>query len=359
MTRKIILSAGGTGGHIFPAINLMKHFFERGDKVLLVTDIRGNNFIKKYSEFKSYVLRMGTPTNKNFFKKFISFLVIFYSIIKSIIILKKEKPDLILGFGGYVSFPISFASKFFNLPLIVYENNMILGRANKYLASFSKKILVAKKISTNFPEKYKKKTYEVGPILAKNIINYSMNNKKNNKENFVILVLGGSQGAEIFGTVVPPVIKMLKDKGYKIEIIQQCTSVQKRSIIDFYKKNSIKNYVFEFENNILELISSSNLAITRCGASTTAELSHTLTPFIAIPLPNSIDNHQYLNGKYYENNGCCLFLEQKNFNTENLFNLIIQTIKDKNKLENIRQNMKKNYNKNVYINIENEIREFI
>ena len=208
MTRKIILSAGGTGGHIFPAINLMKHFFERGDKVLLVTDIRGNNFIKKYSEFKSYVLRMGTPTNKNFFKKFISFLVIFYSIIKSIIILKKEKPDLILGFGGYVSFPISFASKFFNLPLIVYENNMVLGRANKYLALFSKKILVAKKISTNFPEKYKKKTYEVGPILAKNIINYSMNNKKNNKENFVILVLGGSQGAEIFGTVVPPVIKM-------------------------------------------------------------------------------------------------------------------------------------------------------
>ena len=337
MTRKIILSAGGTGGHIFPAINLMKHFFERGDKVLLVTDIRGNNFIKKYSEFKSYVLRMGTPTNKNFFKKFISFLVIFYSIIKSIIFLKKEKPDLILGFGGYVSFPISFASKFFNLPLIVYENNMILGRANKYLASFSKKILVAKKISTNFPEKY----------------------KKNNKENFVILVLGGSQGAEIFGTVVPPVIKMLKDKGYKIEIIQQCTSVQKRSIIDFYKKNSIKNYVFEFENNILELILSSNLAITRCGASTTAELSHTLTPFIAIPLPNSIDNHQYLNGKYYENNGFCLFLEQRNFNTENLFNLIIQTIKDKNKLENIRQNMKKNYNKNVYINIENEIREFI
>ena len=167
MTRKIILSAGGTGGHIFPAINLMKHFFERGDKVLLVTDIRGNNFIKKYSEFKSYVLRMGTPTNKNFFKKFISFLVIFYSIIKSIIILKKEKPDLILGFGGYVSFPISFASKFFNLPLIVYENNMILGRANKYLASFSKKILVAKKYQQIFLKNTKKRLMKLDQFWLK------------------------------------------------------------------------------------------------------------------------------------------------------------------------------------------------
>ena len=139
MTKKIIFSTGGTGGHIFPAVNLMKHFFDKGYEVLLVTDVRGNNFIKNRSKFKSYILKTGTHTNKNFFKRILSFFLIFYSIARSIIILKKEKPDLILGFGGYVSFPISFASKFFNLPLIVYENNMILGRANKYLASFSKK----------------------------------------------------------------------------------------------------------------------------------------------------------------------------------------------------------------------------
>ena len=76
-------------------------------------------------------------------------------------------------------------------------------------------------------------------------------------------------------------------------------------------------------------------------------------------LPNSIDDHQYLNAKYYENKGCCLLLEQDNFNTENLFNLIMATMKNKNKLENIRENMKKNYNKNVYNDIKNEIKEFI
>jgi len=230
---------------------------------------------------------------------------------------------------------------------------MVLGRANKYLSSFSKKILLAKRVTKNFSEKYKNKTYEVGSILNKNIINYSPFNENNNKRKFSILVLGGSQGAEIFGEVIPTVVKMIKDAGYEIEINQQCSIGQKNSLIDFYKKNNIENYVFEFDKNILKLALSSSLAITRCGASTTAELVHTLTPFIAVPLPNSIDNHQYLNAKYYENKGCCLLLEQDNFDTENLFNLIMETIKNKNKLENIRENMKKNYNKNTYSDIEN------
>ncbi len=359
MNKKIIFSGGGTGGHIFPAINLMKHFFDKEYEVILVTDNRGNNFIKHYSEFKSYILDAGTPTNKNLFKKFFSYFLIFYSIVRSILILKKEKPNLILGFGGYVSFPISFASRFFNLPLVIYESNMVLGRTNKYLSSFSKKILLAKKITKNFTEKFNNKTYEVGTILNKNIINNSSFKKNNDKRNFSILVLGGSQGAEIFAKVIPMVVKMIKDKGCKIEINQQCITGQKNSLIDFYKKNNIKNYIFEFDKNILELFLSSNIAITRCGASTIDELVHTFTPFIAVPLPNSIDNHQYLNAKYYENKGCCWLLEQNNFNTKNLFDLIMETIRNKNKLENIQKNMKKNYNKNVYSNIENEIKEFI
>ena len=359
MNKKIIFSGGGTGGHIFPAIHLMKHFAEKKYEVILITDNRGNSFIKNNSEFRSYIINARTLTKKSMIGKFFSLFFIFYSIIKAAIILKKEKPDLIFGLGGYVSFPISFASKFFNLPLIIYENNMVLGRANKYLSTFSKKILLAKKIKENFPEKYENKTYEVGPILSKNIINSAPNKATIDNKKFSVLVLGGSQGAEIFGRVVPDVIKMVKDQGHEIEIYQQCTSWQKNLLIDFYKKNNINNYVFEFEKNILQLILSSNIAITRCGASTTAELAHTFTPFVAVPLPNSIDNHQYLNAKYYEIKGCCWLLEQNNFNTKNLFNLIIENIKNRNQLENIKENMKKNYNKNVYSNIEREIKEFI
>ena len=103
----------------------------------------------------------------------------------------------------------------------------------------------------------------------------------------------------------------------------------------------------------------SDLAVSRCGASTTAELVHTLTPFIAVPYPHSMDNHQYLNAKHYEDNGCCWILEQDNFNSVNLFNLVMEIMKDKKKLQNVRESMKKNDSKNVYAKIENAIKEFI
>jgi len=359
MSKKIIFSGGGTGGHVFPAINLMKYFFEKGYEVVLVTDKKGNNFIKKYSKFRSHELKSGTLTNKNFLGKILSIIIIFYSLIKSMIILKKEKADLVIGFGGYVSFPISFMSKFFNLPLVIYESNLVLGRANKYLLPFAKKIFLANCIKKNFPEKFKEKADIVGTIINKNILDNQNLTKKINKECFSLLVLGGSQGAEIFGKIIPSVIKMIKEKGYEIQINQQCTKNQKSSITDYYKKKNIKSYVFEFEKNILNLIMSSDLAITRCGATTTAELAHTLTPFIAVPLSNSIDNHQYLNAKFYEDKGYCWILDQNNFNEENLFNLIIEIIKNKKELEIKYENMKKNYTKNVYNVIETKIREII
>jgi len=357
MSKKIVFTAGGTGGHIFPAINLMKDFSERGYEVLLITDSRGEKFIKKYSELKFFVIEASTFTNKNLIKKIFAIFIILYSMIGAALILRKEKPDLVFGFGGHVSFPISFVSKFFNIPLVIYENNMILGRANKYLAMFSRKIFISRGITNKFLQKYKNKVFEIGPILNKKIINYT--NKQMNKNVFSILVMGGSQGAKIFGNIVPDVIKSLNDKVEKIQIYQQCVKGQQEEISNFYKRNNIKNYVFEFDKNILELILSSDLAITRCGASSTAELTQTLTPFIAIPLPDSIDNHQYLNAKYYENKECCWIMEQKNFSSKNLFNLIEEIAKNKNKLENIRENMKKISSKNVYNDIENRIKELI
>ena len=202
-------------------------------------------------------------------------------------------------------------------------------------------------------------SYKLTECLNKGIINYINKKEKDTNKNFSILVLGGSQGAEIFGKIIPPVITKLKNEGYDLEINQQCTSYQKDEIEKYYLKNKIKNYVFEFEKDISKLVFSSNLAITRCGASSTAELVHSATPFIAVPLPNSIDDHQFLNAKYYEDKGCCFLLEQKNFNVKNLFNLIEKYIKDQKKLDIIRQNMKKNYNKNVYADIENQLEEFI
>ena len=358
MNKKIIFTAGGTGGHIFPAMHLMEHFFDKGNDVLIITDYRGNKFLKKNLKFSSKILKVATPTNKNILYKFISYFIIFYSIINSILILIKEKPNLVFGFGGYVSFPICIASKFLKIPLVIYENNIVFGKTNKILSYFSNKIFIANEIEKNLSKKFKEKTYIIGPILDKKIINKKNFKNDEKSNNFSILVLGGSQGAEIFGNVVPEVVKMIKEKGYNIEINQQCLLNQKKQIIEFYKKNNVKNYVFDFEENILQLILASNIAITRSGASSTAELIHTLTPFIAVPLTNSIDNHQYLNAKYYKDKGCCWLLEERDFNISNLYNFIVETINEKNKLENIRNNMKTIYRNDAYTDIEREIKDF-
>ena len=157
MTKKIIFSSGGTGGHILPAINLMKHFLSKGYKVILVTDHRGSSFVIDNKEIKSYIIKAETITKKNIFRKILSLIAIIFSIFQSILILKKEKADMIIGFGGYVSFPISFASCFFKVPLIAYENNLVLGRTNKYLLPILSKLIISKKILDNFSSKYKKK----------------------------------------------------------------------------------------------------------------------------------------------------------------------------------------------------------
>lgn len=358
MNKKIIFTSGGTGGHLFPAVNLMKYFSKKEYKVLLVTDIRGKNLLKELS-FDTYIINTDTPLNKAFFRKIFPLLKIFLSIIKSFIILKKEKPCLIFGFGGYVSFPISFVSKFLKIPLVIYENNLVLGRSNKHLIQISKKVLIGTAVPSNFPQKYKYKICEVGNILRQEIINYSEIKKESDNKIFTILVLGGSQGAEIFGKIIPDVIKKLKDKKYNIQIKQQCVDKQKKFLIDFYNKNNISNKIFEFTDDILNLISSSDLAISRSGASTTAELVNTYTPFVAVPYPYSTDNHQYLNAKYYEEKGCCWLLKEDNFISENLLNLLLKIMEDKKKLKEIKENMKKNTSNNVYSNITNAVKEFI
>jgi len=359
MNKKIIFSSGGTGGHIFPTASIAQFFLKKGYKVVLATDLRGSKYLKKNFQIQSYILNTDTPVGKNLLIKFVSFTKIFLSIIKSLFFLKKEKPNLVFGLGGYVSFPMLVAAKILNIPLIIYENNLILGKTNYYLLPFVNKILLAPDSIRNFPEKYNKKIDRVGHIIREDILNYELHNKRKINEKFSILVLGGSQGTEIFGTVIPETIKKIYNVGYNIKINHHCIKKHIQPLKNFYTENNIDSNVFEFTENILKYILESDIVISRCGASTTAELIHTNTPFIAVPYPYASDNHQYLNAKYYENKGYCWLLEQNNFNNETLFNLVIKILKDKNKLEIIKTNMKNDSFKFTNQKIEKTIRNLL
>ena len=136
----------------------------------------------------------GTIYNNNFLKNIFSFLIIFYSIIKSVFFLLKTKPNFVFGMGGYSSFPVCIAAKLLNFPIVIYENNLHLGKTNRHLLRTACKIFVPYKELEGVPEKYKDKVCEIGNIIRQEILNFGRKSDEINKnDELKILILGGSQ----------------------------------------------------------------------------------------------------------------------------------------------------------------------
>ena len=300
--KKIVLCSGGTGGHIFPAISLLKSLSEENETVL-VTDKRAFKYINLPKE-KVKILNVSS-LKKNIVLNIFSIFKLFFSIIDSVLFLKKEKIDAVVGLGGYVSFPILLSAKILNKKIYLYEPNLVLGRVNKFFLGDCEKIFVHTNSIINVPKKYSLKFIQVGNIIREEILNYPNTENKNNEEDTRIIILGGSQGAKIFGEVIPKAILNLVKKNIKLNILQQVLPEQKDDIELFYKKNMIKNYTFIFDKNIISLMAKSDLAISRSGASTLAELDFLQIPFIAVPYPHAKDNHQYENALYYKKKQSC------------------------------------------------------
>tara|TARA_X000000950_G_scaffold268625_1_gene346347 strand:+ start:1049 stop:2143 length:1095 start_codon:yes stop_codon:yes gene_type:complete len=359
--KKILIATGGTGGHIFPAYSLANYLTNKNFTVKLTSDKRGFVYIKDYKNLNLVKIPSSPLVRKNVFKLLSSFLTILFSVIKSLALLMSDRPSIIFGMGGYSAFPICVAASILRIKFIIYENNLIIGKANKYLLPFAKKIFVSYKELDGISEKYKDKVVEVGNIVREEIIN-SKTSKENetNFDNLNILVLGGSQAARVFAEELPQIFKKIKDSGIKIKVYQQCQEGQNDQLSHFYKKAQIDYEIFNFTTNIIDYYSKSNLVITRSGASVLGELINLKIPFVSIPLPTSADNHQYKNAEFYANKSYGLLLEQKDIKTK-LFDLIISTFKDRTLIEGIllsqRQYSDKDIFKNLNIHIERVLNE--
>ena len=354
---KIIIATGGTGGHIFPAYSLAKHFINKKINVELISDKRGLKYLKDYNDLKITQIPTSTIFNKNIFKSLISILIILYSIIKSTIYLFFNKPDFVFGMGGYSSFPICIAAKIIGVQFIVYENNLHIGKANKYLLPFATKCFVSNKNLEGVPLKYINKICVIGNIIRDDIINFQDHYKNNNKdEKIKILILGGSQAAEVFAKELPKIFKECHEAEIPLKIYQQCLESQNKFLSDFYKNLNIDFEIFNFTSNILQYFSKINLVITRSGSSMLAELVNAKIPFISIPLPTSADNHQLKNAIYYEKNQYSYLIEEKDL-SKKLFNLIKLIHEDRSLLDQIIIKQKDYSDKAVYENIDKEMNE--
>ena len=364
---KIILSTGGTGGHIFPILSLFNELkkIKEVEEIKIITDKRATKYIN-LDDLK--VIQSESPNRKQGIFHFLkSVLIIFFSTINCLFFLRKFNPKVIVGSGGYVSFPVLLASLILGKKIFLYETNSVLGRVNKFFLPWCHKIFSGYENINNFPKKYEKKFFFSGQLLRKEFFDcvkendYSQKLIQENEINILnILVLGGSQGAKIFDEKLPQCFKILNEKKIKFKINQQTTKDKIQITKKFYDENKISDLVedlFDFKENILDYILKADIVICRSGSSTLSELSFLNKPFIAIPLPTSLDNHQYFNAKYYEKKNCCWVVDQ---NLKDFDNKIIKILEDIYNLEHILKNKIDNLKKiNKKLVLDNFIKELL
>jgi len=352
--KKILISTGGSGGHVLPAINLFEHLKKDFD-VKLYTDVRGTKYVPE--DVNRTVFDVKQVPEKIYLLP-IKIFFLFYSFIRFLIHLSKHKFDTVISTGGYMSLPVVLSAKIFNIKILLFEPNSIIGRSNKFLLNFSNKILCYDKNLKGLNQKYIKKVILIDPILNKCFYN---KNKSINANNDIlrILIIGGSQASLFFSKNLKKEIIELSLKN-KIEITQQ---LSKGFDINNYKKDydnyNIDNNLFLFKENFLCKNSSFDLAITRSGASALAELSHLNIPFIAIPFPHATDNHQFLNAKKYADLNCCWILEEKNFKSGDITRLINQIMINKNDYLEKKNNLNKLNDNQNWEKINKELKKII
>ncbi len=356
--KKVLIATGGTGGHIFPAYSLANYLISKNFSVVLTTDKRGEKYLENYKNI-NYVRMPSSPLiKKNIIKIFFSIIINFFSLIKSLLFLLIDRPLVIFGTGGYASFPICIAAIILKIRFIIYENNMIIGKANKYLLPYAKKIFVSYKELEGIPEKYNDKVIEIGNLIREEIIDIRFNDQIKKFDRMKILVLGGSQAARVFAEELPKIFKKLKNLKIPIKVFQQCQENQNEELIKFYKSADIDCEVFNFTNKIIDYYSRANLVITRSGASALGELVNAKIPFISIPLPGSADNHQYKNAEFYLKKGYGYLVEEKDIKTE-LYSLISSIFKDTSLLKDIISNQRQYSDKNTFKNLNNFIEKIL
>ena len=351
MKRKILISSGGSGGHVIPASIFYEHLKNEFD-VFFTVDKRGTKFLN-LKKYKATVIDTPKLMN-NLFLLPLNFFGFFFSIIKSLIFLKKNKIDILISTGGYMSLPFCITAKILNIKIYLFEPNMVLGRANNFFVKYCNKIFCYSNEIINFPLKYTNRILLINPLLRKEFYSIVPSNKEAINKEITFLIIGGSQGAKFFNNELKNTIIEISKK-YKLNIFQQTDFSNIENLKNFYNENKINHQLFGFEENIINLINKANLCITRAGASTLSELTYLNVPYLAIPYPLAKDNHQYQNALFYKNKDCCWLLQQEQLKNKVLANFLINIIKDKDDYLNKKKNMEKFSNKNTWHNINKKL----
>ncbi len=351
MKKNILITTGGSGGHVIPAMILHDHLSKQAN-ITISTDIRGSRYLDK--DNYNYKIIDTPKLNNIFFLPFNVFLILLLTF-KSFFILKNRKIEKLISTGGYMSLPLILAAKLLKLKIYLLEPNHVLGRANKYFLNSCIKIFCYAEQIKNFPNNLKSKMVIIKPLVRENI--YKLNPTSKTKDKFNLLIVGGSQGANIFDKNLKNSIVNISKK-FSIKVIQQTNEKNISDLSNFYFKNNIDNIIFSYDKNFANIIQQADLCLTRAGASTLAELSILNIPFIAVPFPKSKDNHQFENANYYKSYDCCWIVDQ-NYFEEKIEKIVKDIFINKSDYLKKKENLKKLNYQNTWINVNQKILKII
>lgn len=334
---KIAITAGGTGGHIFPAlaiINKIKSHDKNSKFLYFGTTDRMEKDIIPEKGIPYIGIQMKGLNRKNILKNITVLKIYLAAIKKAEVELKKFKPDIVIGVGGYITAPVLVAANHLGIKTIIHEQNSIPGVSNKLLSHFVNKICVSFKESESyFP---KKKTIYTGNPRSEEILSMEKGKREdfgfNHKSKFIILVMG-SLGSLTMTKKMKELIPSFKDKDYQVLVVTG------KNYYDDYKDVKTPTNVKIVPFYDAKYMKDADLIITRSGASTIAEVTALLLPSIMIPSPYVTHNHQYKNAKALEDKKACKILEEKDFCKENLLSLIDDCFK-KEAYNEMRKNLK-------------------
>jgi UDP-N-acetylglucosamine--N-acetylmuramyl-(pentapeptide) pyrophosphoryl-undecaprenol N-acetylglucosamine transferase len=314
MMRPIVLAAGGTGGHLFPAEALCVQLIRNGRDVALLTDARAAGYESRFAGATVHVVPSGTPAARGVVAKLRAGMDIAAGVLAGRRLLRRLDPAAVVGFGGYPSLPTMIAAQGMGIPTIIHEQNAVLGRVNRLVAG--RAVAIAASI---LPLALLRPSDEAKVVMTGNPVRPGIIAVRDTAyalplDTVELLVLGGSQGATVLSEVVPKALAALPaDLRTRLRVTQQCRPEDIVRVRAFYDANGINAELAAFISDVPQRLARCHLAITRAGASTVAELTVVGRPSILVPYLHATDDHQTANARALVAAGAARMIPQTGF----------------------------------------------
>lgn len=311
-----MLAAGGTGGHLFPAFALAEELGRRGYAVDLATDMRGDRYGTGFPARTVYKIPSATLASRSPVALARTSVTLARGIRVAWRVLGKVSPGVVVGFGGYPSFPPLIAARMRAIPTALHEQNAVLGRANRMLARRVDAIATSFATTRFLDDPLALKAHFTGnpvraSVIAAAATPYAVSSSE---ETLRLLVFGGSQGARVFADIVPSALASLPEPvRRRLELVQQAREEDLQRVVAAYAAAGIRATVRPFFQDLPERMAASHLVIGRSGASSVAELTVIGRPSILVPLPHALDNDQLQNATRLAESGGAWCIEQRDF----------------------------------------------